>query len=210
MRIGIIGGGNVGAALGKAFSGNGHEVVFGLRDPGGEKAASLIGSIGGSARAASVAEAAAAAEVVVLAVPWDSAYEAVQATGGLDGNIVIDATNPLAPELSGLKLGTTTSAAEQIAEWAPRAKVVKAFNTIGANHMADPRFGDARADMFICGDDDAARVAVAGLAKEIGFDVVDAGPLRQARLLEPLAMLWISLAYAQGQGRNIAFKLLRK
>ena len=91
------------------------------------------------------------------------------------------------------------------------ARVVRAFNTIGAQHMTDPRFGDQRATMFLCGNDLAAKQAVSTLAPDLGFEPVDTGPLTQARLLEPLAMLWISMAYAYGgQGPKIAFKLLRK
>ena len=97
-----------------------------------------------------------------------------------------------------------------MARWAAGAKVVKAFNTIGAQHMANPRFGGQSASMFICGDDAAAKKTVATLAEALGFEPVDAGPLTQARLLEPLAMLWISMAYAYGHGANIAFRLLRR
>jgi hypothetical protein len=92
-----------------------------------------------------------------------------------------------------------------VARWAPGARVVKAFNTTGAGNMADPRFGNEHATMFMCGDDAAAKRTVGTLAEALGFEAVDAGPLRQARLLEPLAMLWISLAYAAGHGPNIAF-----
>jgi 8-hydroxy-5-deazaflavin:NADPH oxidoreductase len=132
-------------------------------------------------------------------------------TGGQSADkILIDATNPLLPDLSGLALGTTTSAAEQIAAWAPGAHVVKAFNTIGFNIMAQPRFGQDRALLFYCGDDAQAKNTVAQLASTIDFDPVDAGPLKQARLLEPFAMLWISLAFSQGFGREFAFKLLKR
>ena len=123
---------------------------------------------------------------------------------------MIDATNPLRPDLSGLVLGHNTSAGEEVARWAEGAKVVKAFNTTGAQNMANPKFGGQRASMFICGDDAAAKKAVATLAEALGFEPVDAGPLAQARLLEPLAMFWISMAYAHGHGPNIAFKLLRR
>jgi len=147
---------------------------------------------------------------VVLATPWAAAREAVKAAGDLSGKILIDATNPLKPDLSGLALGHTTSAGEEVARWATGARVVKAFNTTGARNMADPRLGGQSASMFLCGDDAAAKKTVAGLAEALGFEPVDAGPLAQARLLEPLAMLWISMAYAFGHGPNIAFKLLRR
>ena len=152
----------------------------------------------------------AAADIVVLAVPWGSAQDAIRGAGDLRGKVVVDATNPLKPDLSGLALGHTTSAGEEIARWAAGAKVVKAFNTIGAQHMANPRFDGQSASMFICGDDAAAKKTVASLAAALGFEPVDAGPLTQARLLEPLALLWISMAYAYGQGTDIAFRLLRR
>jgi len=210
VKIGIIGAGNIGGTLGRAWAAKGHEVVFGVRDPRGPKVQELVKATGGKARAASPAEAAAHGEVVLLATPWAAAQAALRGAGDLTGKILVDATNPLRPDLSGLTLGHTTSAAEEVARWAPGAKVVKAFNTIGAQHMANPRFGTQSASMLICGDDAAAKKAVLALAEVLGFDPVDAGPLTQARLLEPLAMLWISLAYAYGHGADIAFKLLRR
>ena len=210
MKIGIIGPGNVGSTLGRAWAEKGHDILFGVRDPRAKKVEDAIKATGGKARAASVKEAAAQAEVVLLAVPWGATQDAIKAAGNLGGKIVIDATNPLKPDLSGLALGHTTSAGEEVARWAAGAKVVKAFNTIGAQHMANPRFGGQSASMFICGDDAAAKKTVAALAEALGFESVDAGPLTQARLLEPLAMLWISMAYAYGHGVNIAFRLLRR
>jgi 8-hydroxy-5-deazaflavin:NADPH oxidoreductase len=210
MRIGIIGAGNVGSALARGWAAKGHEVVFGVRRPADAKAQEAVKATGGKARAASLRDAAAGAEVVVLATPWGAAQDAIKGAGTLSGKILVDATNPLKPDLSGLAIGHATSAGEEIARWAPGAKVVKAFNTIGAQHMVDPHFEGQRATMFLCGDDAAAKKTVASLAEALGFDPVDAGPLAQARLLEPLAMLWISMAYAFGHGPNIAFKLLRR
>lgn len=209
MKIAIIGAGNVGGTLGKAWAAKGHDVVFGVRDPREAKVQELVRATGGKARAASVREAAAPAELVLLATPWGAAQDALGAAGDLKGKILVDATNPLKPDFSGLALGHTTSAGEEVARWAPGARVVKAFNTIGAQHMTDPRIAGQRPSMFVCGDDPAAKQTVAGLAEALGFEPVDAGPLTQARLLEALAMLWISLAYAHGLGTNIGFRLLR-
>ncbi len=210
MRIGIIGTGNVGSTLGKGWAAKGHAVVFGVRNAGDAKVQAAVKAAGGATRAATVKDAAADAEVVVLATPWGATQDAIKAAGSLSGKIVIDATNPLKADLSGLAVGYTTSAGEEVAKWAAGAKVVKAFNTTGAGNMANPRFGGEAASMFICGDDAAAKKTVASLAETLGFEAVDAGPLSQARLLEPLAMLWISMAYAFGQGPNIAFRLLRR
>jgi predicted dinucleotide-binding enzyme len=110
----------------------------------------------------------------------------------------------------GLVLGHTTSAAEQVAGWAAGAKVVKAFNTTGWPNMANPKYGDQSATMFICGDDAGAKAAVTRLSDELGFETLDAGPLKVARYLEPMAMLWIHLCIGMGWGPGFAFKVLRR
>jgi 8-hydroxy-5-deazaflavin:NADPH oxidoreductase len=123
--------------------------------------------------------------------------------------VVVDCTNPLNEDIGGLALGHTTSAAEQVAEWARGAKVFKALNQAGFNIMGNPVFDGQRAVMFVCGDDAGQKSIVLKLVAEIGFEAIDAGSLVIARLLEPYAMLWIHLAYAQGMGREFAFGLLR-
>jgi 8-hydroxy-5-deazaflavin:NADPH oxidoreductase len=211
MKIAIIGSGNVGSALGKRWAANGHQIIFGSRNPQSEKNQALVKSIGANAHVGPIHLATVNADVVVLATPWgDATEEAIRTAGDLAGKIVIDATNPLNPGLQGLALGHTTSAGEQVAAWATGARVVKAFNTTGANNMLDPNYDGQAATMFLCGDADEAKSVVAGLASEIGFDPVDVGLLSMARELEPLAMLWIHLAYVQGMGRNIALKLLKR
>jgi predicted dinucleotide-binding enzyme len=97
-----------------------------------------------------------------------------------------------------------------VAEWAPGARVVKAFNTTGAGNIENPRYGAQTVTMFVCGDDPAAKAAVMSLAQDIGFEPVDTGPLTMARYLEPPAMLWVSLAYVRGMGPNFALKLLTR
>jgi NADPH-dependent F420 reductase len=208
MRIAIIGVGNVGGNLGRLWGAGGHEITFGVRNAQADKVQVLLKETGPTASARSVADAVAAADVVVLAIPWDVAEDVVRGTD-LRGKILVDATNPIAP---GLELATdhTTSGSELVATWAPDARVVKAFNTIGANNLENPAFGDQHATMFVCGDDPEAKSVVQTLSEELGFEAVDAGPLANARLLEPMAMLWIRLALAEGFGRDIAFKLLRR
>jgi predicted dinucleotide-binding enzyme len=210
MKIGIIGSGNVGGALGRRWAAAGHEILFSSRNPSSGAMQAVVAEAGPTARAASPGEAAAEGEIVLLATPWNATRDAIRGAGSLEGKVLIDATNPLLPNLAGLEMGTTTSGGEQVAGWAPGARVVKAFNTIGANIMADPGFGDSRPVLFYCGDDKAAKQKVHQLAAEIGFDAHDAGPLRQARLLEPFALLWISLALEHGYGREIAFRFLRR
>ena len=210
MRIGIIGIGNVGGTLGIRWAAAGHEVLFGVRDPSDQKAKDLAASVGRGARADTVAAVARFGDVVVLATPFEAAEEALRSAGDLHGKIVVDCTNPVAPDLSGLSIGHTTSAGEKVASWARGATVVKALNTTGSGNMANPRYGSERATMFICGDDAAANLTVTSLVESLGFEVVDAGPLSNARLLEPLALLWISLAYRSRLGLNIAFRLMRR
>ncbi len=124
--------------------------------------------------------------------------------------MLIDCTNPLAADLQGLSVGLNTSAGEQVAGWARGARVVKAFNAIGADSMGHADFAGTAADGFYCGDDAKAKATVKGLVAEAGLNPVDVGPLRNARLLEPLALLWIDLAVNQSWGTNHAFKLLRR
>ena len=210
MNIGIIGIGHVGSVLGRRWAENGHRVVFGARDPSGEKAASVVARAGAGASAATVAEAASSAELVVIATPFDATEEAIAAAGDLTGKVVIDCTCPLAPKLSGLTVGTTDSAAEAVARWAPGARIVKSLNCTGTANMADPRYKEGALVMFVCGDDADAKAVATEVVAELGFEVVDAGPLESARWLEPLAMLWISLAYKWGQGQDVGFRLVRR
>jgi 8-hydroxy-5-deazaflavin:NADPH oxidoreductase len=150
VNIGIIGSGNVGGTLGMAWAGRGHQILFSYsRDP--KKLEGLVASAGPNASAGSPAEAAQFGEVIVLAVPWPAVDDALQAAGSLAGKILIDCTNPLTSDLSGMEIGHTTSAAEEIARRASGARVVKAFNSIGAANMANPVFGSQRATMFFCG-----------------------------------------------------------
>jgi 8-hydroxy-5-deazaflavin:NADPH oxidoreductase len=208
MRLTIIGAGNVGATLARAFAGKGHEIILAARDTGSPRVQAALGTLGDQARALSVAEAVAAADAVVLATPWEGTQAALSSAGDLGGKVLVDCTNPLGPGFS-LTLGHTTSGAEQVAAWAPGARVVKAFNTTGYDNMADPRYPEAPATMFICGDDAEAKQVVSRLAEDISFEAVDCGPLTQARLLEPLAVLWITLAVS-GMGRDFAFRLMRR
>jgi len=207
LKIAILGAGNVGTALAKGWVAAGHEIRFGARRPHEEKVQALVSELGATAEG--VAEAAAWGEVVVLATPWMAVPEVLAAAGSLEGKILLEATNPLKPALAGLELGLDTSGAEKVAALVPGAKVVKIFNTIGANHMMDAHIGGQKALMLYCGDDAEAKKVAHELAAANHFDPVDAGPLEQARLLEPMALLWISLAYQQGLGRNFGFSLLR-
>jgi 8-hydroxy-5-deazaflavin:NADPH oxidoreductase len=205
MRIAIIGAGNVGQALGAGWRKGGHNVSYALRAATGKNAETVAAA---GFRIVPVNEAA-DADVIVLAVPWPAIAQALQAAGSLAGKIVIDATNPLTPELE-LALGFDDSAGETVARLSGGARLVKAFNTTGAGNMAAAHAFAVRPMMPLAGDDADAKAIVAKLAEELGFEAVDAGPLKAARLLEPLAMFWIKLAYAQRLGRDFAFSLVRR
>ena len=209
MKIAMIGTGNVGRALGTGWAKKGHQVIFGSRNPHSEKVREVLAAAGANASAAGIAEAGAAAEVIVLATPWNIMEQIVESLGDLAGKIVVDATNPIGPGFQ-LAVGVTSSGAEQIAGWAKGARVVKAFNTTGWENMADPIYHGQPITMFICGDDAGARAVVTGLAEDLGFEVTDTGPLSTARYLEPLAMLWIHLAMVQKQGRQMAFRIVKR
>jgi len=212
MKIAIIGAGNVGAALGANWAGKGHDIFFGVRDPKTEKTQGLLAKIGGKARAGSPAEAAAFADVIVLSTPWPATEAAIRSMGDLKGKIVLDATNPLArgPDGISLDIGHTTSAGEKVQGWAVGASVYKTLNTTGFANMANPVFNGIKSIMFVAGDDAANKPKVIDLVSELGFDVVDAGPLRNARLLEAHAMLWIDLSLARGLGPGWAFARLQR
>jgi predicted dinucleotide-binding enzyme len=149
-------------------------------------------------------------EILVLATAWAGAENAIRTAGNLAGKIVIDCTNPIAEGFKGLSIGLTTSAGEQVASWAKGARVVKAFNTTGAGNMANPLYGTQAVTMFICGDDAEAKKVVAKLAEDLGFDPLVTGPLYHARYFEPMAMLWVDMAYVQKFGPNFAFKTLKR
>ena len=210
MNIGIIGSGKMGSGLGKLWAQKGHHVFFSFsRDP--KKLAALAESSPGC-RAGTPAEAVAASEVVLLSTVWAAVEEALKAAGEIKDKIVIDCTNPLKPDLSGLAVGTTTSAGEEVAKLIPYSRVVKAFNTAFAEiyHSETRLFGSRRPTMFFCGDDARAKSTVSALANEIGFEPIDAGTLACARYLEPLAMLMIQLGHKQGLGTNIALSLIHR
>jgi predicted dinucleotide-binding enzyme len=206
--IAILGAGNVGIALARAWIAKGESVVFGVPSP--DKYRDAVAALGPSATIGSTASAIEATDIVVLATPYSAALDIARSVADWGNRILVDATNPLAPGLAGLSVGTTTSGAEQIAAAAHGARVVKAFNTTGAENMADSRYPVGAAFMPVCGDDAEARGRVIALAALIGFDAVDCGGLAAARYLEPFAMTWIHMAIKLGQGRNFAFARMKR
>jgi len=189
-KIGILGNGHVGSALARGWQRAGYDVKAVGSDEKAQKDTAAWG------------------EVIVLAVPFAALDDVVKTLGNaLDGKTVVDVTNALGPNMK-LAVGFTTSGAEELQKKAPRARVAKAFNTVFAQHMDKGHVGDRPLTTFVASDDPNAKAEALELAKAIGFDAVDAGPLESARLLEPLALLNIRLGYMLGMGTQIGFELV--
>ncbi|MDY7231208.1 NADPH-dependent F420 reductase [Hyalangium rubrum] len=190
-KIGIIGKGNVGGALQRGLARAGHDVRAVGKDP------------------EAVRQTAEWAEVVFLAVPFGAVDETLRELGeAVNGKVLVDTTNALTPDMQ-LALGYTTSGAEELQKKAARATVVKAFNTVFSKHMDTGQVKGEKLSLFVASDDASAKERVLGLGRDIGFDAIDAGPLRNARWLESLAYLNIQLGYVQKLGRDIGFRLVR-
>jgi 8-hydroxy-5-deazaflavin:NADPH oxidoreductase len=190
MKITIIGKGNVGSALQRGLERGGHDVQAVGNEP------------------ARIRDAAQAAEVLLLAVPFGALEDVLRTLGGAaDGKVLLDVTNVLTSEFQ-LAIGFTTSGAEELQKKAPSAKVVKAFNTVFAEHMDSGRVKGEQLTALVASDDAEAKATVMQLARSIGFDAVDAGPLQNARLLEPMGYQNIQLGYTLGMGTNIGFRLV--
>ena len=190
-KIAILGNGNVGSALARGLS----RTYSNVQSVGNDKAAQQ--------------QAVKNAEVVILAVPFSALDDVIKNLGGaLDGKVVVDVTNALDASMN-LAVGHTTSGAEELHKKVPRGRIVKAFNTVFAQHMDSGKVGGAPLTAFVAADDANAKQTVTTLAQDIGFEAVDAGPLKNARLLEPLALLNIQLGYVLGLGTQIGFKLAR-
>jgi predicted dinucleotide-binding enzyme len=191
-KIGIIGHGNVGSALERGLKRAGREV----KAVGSDKAA--------------VRETAAWADTVIVAVPFGAVDEVVRTAGdALEGKTVVDVTNALDSNMN-LALGFSTSGAEELQKKLPKARVVKAFNTVFAQHMDKGKLDGEPLTAFAAGDDAQAKASVLELERAIGFDAVDAGPLRNARLLEPLGYFNIQLGYGMKMGTDTGFKLMHR
>ena len=205
MNIAIIGTGNVGAALAAAATEAGHAVVLSASSA---DSASQVASTTGATAAASNTKAVQGAELVVLAVPHGAVAGIVRELGeALSGKTVVDVTNPLTADYSGLTT-TGVSAAEQLQAQVPGATVVKAFNTIFAGRHGNPSEGGQPLDAFIAADDDVAKKAVSALAESLGYRAIDAGGLRMARSLEEMAFLNISLNASNGWAWQSGWKLV--
>jgi len=210
MKIGIVGSGNMGSGLARRITLAGHEVIMTARDlNGAEKTAKQIGP---RVKVVPPAEVAKGVDILIAATPAGEQVNALKSCGDLKGKIVIDIANPLKPDMSGLTVGLTTSFAEELAKAFPGVKIVKAFNTVFAQVFTEgPDFGKGiRASVFYCSDDETARKTVHKLIESMGFDAIDAGPLANARYLEPMGMLNIWFGYMGKRGTGIVFNLVKR
>lgn len=203
MKVTVIGAGNMGAAFVKQLARAGHQVTVTARNL--EKAQAVAAAHAG-VTAAAPANAASASDVIILATGYDDAVNALKGVGDLSGKVVIDITNPLTPDYMGLTLGYSTSASEEIAKAIPGAHVVKAFNTVFAQVLSDGAdMGNGQTvSVFVASDSEQASQSAKALAESMGFATVNAGGLKNARYLEPLAGLNIYLGYGAGLGTSIA------
>ena len=205
--VAVLGVGAVGAALGQRLTEVGRDVVFGIRP--GRDVAALLASCGGRATAAPLAEACARAAVVFVALPAEDAVAALT-DAPLADRVVVDCTNPVdwrgAPVWAPPPAGSMTA---ELAAAHPRARLVKGFATFGASFHRDPQLAGRGVDVHLAGDDEAAKQTVAEIARTAGFTPLDCGPLRNAALLENLAVLWIHLA-RHGRGRDFAFQAVQR
>lgn len=214
MKVGILGSGDVGRKLADGFLELGHQVKIGTRNPNNDTIRSWISKYNQNASIGTFGETSSYGDLLVIATLWAATADVIRTADprNFARKVVIDVTNPLdfskgmPPTLS---IGKTDSAGETVQRLLPEAKVVKAFNIVGNPHMLHPDFPGGPPTMFICGNDLEAKKIVTGILAALGWETVDIGSIEGARLLEPLAMLWITCFLQTGTG-NHAFKLLKK
>jgi NADPH-dependent F420 reductase len=193
--IAVIGTGDVGSALGPEFAAQGHTIIYGSREPERSKVKKLVEKTGDLASATTPADAAAQADIVVLAVPGLMVEEITRSLGDLSGKIIVDPTNPLERRMNRLEHAVDTSNAEIIQAAAPGAYVVKAFNTLNWKTMVDPSSAGGPVSIPLVGDNSGAKKTVAELVSGMGLEPIDVGPLRDARWVEGMLILWINNRY---------------
>lgn len=202
MKVAVIGSGNMGKGLVSALATANHEVIVGHRDP--QKVTSQVGGISEKVEITDIATAIKASDVVILAIPYPGVLDTLKLAGDLSEKVLIDITNPVTADFKELLLGHSTSAAEQIQAAAPEANVVKCFNTIFASLLPVSARHGVKVQAFLAGDDAGAMTLVSDLVTSLQFEAVAAGPLTNARYLEPMGEMNIHFGFFLGQGTSIA------
>ncbi|MCU1244921.1 MAG: putative oxidoreductase, coenzyme F420-dependent [Acidobacteria bacterium] len=209
VKVGILGSGEVGKVLAGGFASLGHEVKIGSRDP--EKLSDWVAAAGERASAGTFADAAAFGDLIILATLGTGTKSAIELAGAanFDGKVLIDATNPLdfSSGQPALFVGHTDSLGEMVQRWLPKARVVKAFNTVGNSLMVSPKLPGGPPDMFIGGNDEDAKKIVSQVCEHFGWGVIDLGGIEASRHLEPMCMVWVLHGIRSGSW-NHAFKML--
>ena len=211
MRIGILGSGLMGGKLGTIFARAGHEVVFSYARST-QKLKRLARKAKGNAQAGTPDEAARGADAVLLAVHWSRVDDVLKQAGNLSGKVIVTCSLPMNADDTGLVIAHTSSGAEALAKKVPEAQVVCAFNTVPSEVLFgvfEVRRKASRPSLVYCGDDEGAKELAAELIRDVGFDPVDAGPLRIARYTEPFALLVAQLAYEGEGGPELAYRFDR-
>ena len=208
MRIGILGSGLMGGKLGTIFARAGHEVVFSYARSD-QKLERLARDAKGKARAGTPSEAAGGADALLLAVHWSRVDDVLKQAGDVSGKVIVSCSLPMNAEDTGLVIAHTSSGAEELAKKVPKARVVSAFNTVPSEVLFgvfEARRKSSRPSLIYCGDDARSKKLTSELIRDVGFDPVDAGPLRIARYTEPFALLVAQLAYEGKDGPELAYR----
>lgn len=211
MRIGILGSGLMGGKLGTIFARAGHEVIFSY-SRSHEKLEKLARDAQGKARAGTPREAAQEADLLLLAVHWSRMDDVMKKTGDLSGKVIISCSLPMNADDTGLVIAHTFSGVEELSRKVPHARIVSAFNTIPSEVLFNvfaARNKGARPSLVYCGDDAGSKEIAAGLIRDVGFEPVDAGPLKTARYTEPFALLVAQLAYEGSGDPELAYRFER-
>jgi len=211
MRIGILGSGLMGSKLGTIFARAGHEVVFSYSHSE-QKLKKLARDAGANAKSGTPREAVQYADAILLAVHWSRMADVLKQSGDISGKVIITCSLPMNDDNTGLVIAHTSSGAEELAKMVPKGRVVSAFNTIPSEVLFDvfeSRGKPARPGLVYCGDEERSKKVAKGLIRDVGFDPVDAGPLRMARYSEPFALLVAQLAYEGKGGPELAYRFER-